>query len=410
MPACRLLGLLALCATTVVQAQQLFDASPGQQLHLYPADAAILSGGSNRNDLDCRVEPLEPRLDFDLKYRAGYLVHLAAEAIAPSGTSLRVLFRVYPLDAPNADPVYFQQRLRFPSRNVEDTGTAQFRGLYFLGPGRYQVDWLMRNSQGHVCSAHWQMRAPTPGHTGRLAAAARTNWIASFRQDTFAEEPPVLRRGIGERLTHVWLLVNLAPLNRERFKLSDYELESIMAMLRSLHREPSVGLFSLTAFSAIDRQVVYSAKRHTRLDFGALGEAIDAMAPGLVDVQALADPDGEWRFLADMLQTAIEAEGERPDAVVFLGPKIGREGRIPDGMLDLAVSSVPLFQFLFDRNPQSYPWEGAIESALKPLGLIVRNIIRPQDFGNALEDLLHVLEGDALPEPSEPTSHASGTQ
>ena len=233
------------------------------------------------------------------------------------------------------EPVYLQQNLDLPSRNVDDSGTAVFPGFYILGPGRYKIDWLMRNPEGRVCSSHWQTRAPTPGHTGRLAAAAMRNWIAPYRQNTFAEEPPVERGGGEERPLHVSLVVNLAPLEREQFKLSVYELESIMAMLRSLHREPSIGLFNLTAFSAIDGQVVYSAERHTRLDFAALGEAIEAMQPGLVDIEALADPDREWRFLAEVLNTALEAEHERPDAVVFLGPKIGRETRIPEGMVDV---------------------------------------------------------------------------
>ena len=85
MHARRVLGLFALCATPALQAQQLFDTSPGQPLNLLPTDGAILSASGNRNDLDCRVEPLEPRLDFDLKYRAGYLVHLAAESVAAHG-------------------------------------------------------------------------------------------------------------------------------------------------------------------------------------------------------------------------------------------------------------------------------------------------------------------------------------
>lgn len=406
----RLLGLFALCATSALQAQQLFDTSPGQSLHLLPTDGAILSASGNRNDLDCRVEPLEPRLDFDLKYRAGYLVHLAAESVAPTGATLRVLFRIYALDDPTAEPVYFQQRMEFASRDVDDSGTAVFPGLYFLGPGRYKIDWLMRNLEGRVCSSHWRTRAPTPGHSGRLAAAARKNWIAPFRLNTFAEEPPVARVGGDERPRHVSLLLNLAPLNRDQFKLTTYELESLMAMLRSLHREPSIGLFSLAVFSAIDRQVVYSAEQHTRLDFAALGAAIEALQPGLVDIEALADPDGEWRFLADVLRAALESERERPDALVILGHKIGREARIPEGMLNLAGSGAPLFQFVFDRNPQSYPWEGAIENALKPLGLIVRDITRPVDYSRALEDLLQVLAGEALPSSSEPPAQAFGEQ
>ncbi len=390
---------LALAAPSSLPAQRLFDAAPGERLRIPGPDRAVLAGSRNRTDLDCRVEPLDPQLAFDLNYRAGYLIHLRAEAVPSSGDRLHVLFRVQPLSASEAPPVYFRQAFDVPAARM-DGGSAVFPGRYLLGPGRYKVDWLMRNLQGRVCSAHWRIRAAQPGHTGRLAAAATPNFVAPDRQDPFADEPPVARAGEPANLLHISLLLNVAPLDRTRFKLSSYELNSLVGMLRSLHREPTIGRFSLAAFSGVDRQVVYAASERSRLDFAALGAALEDRDAGVVAVEDLADPEGEPRFLADFLNRALGPEASRPDAVVVLGPKVGREAAIPAEMLTIS-DPPPLFRIVFDRNPHSYPWPGALETALKPYGLAVSGVTRPQDYGRVLESLLDELGGDAA-EPGLP--------
>ena len=35
--------------------------------------------------------------------------------------------------------------------------TPTLGGSYTLGPGRYRVDWLMRNSREEVCADHWEI-------------------------------------------------------------------------------------------------------------------------------------------------------------------------------------------------------------------------------------------------------------
>ena len=379
-------------------AQELFESGPGTRLRFHSSDNAILSGDENRVDIGCSVEPQSPRLGFDLKYTAGYIVKVPAAAVSPSGERLRVLFRVRSLDGGNSEPVYFRQVFDLAPNVADGGGTAVFPGRYVVGPGRYEVDWLMRNLQGRVCSAHWRTRAPTPGHTGRLAAAATANLIAPHREDTFGAEPPVLRSsGLGAGL-HVELLVNLAPLDRDRFRLDPYEIDSVMGMLRSLHREPSIGLFSLTIFHTYDRQIVYSTAQQTHLDFEAIGEAIEAMPVGVVDVDALADAEGDKLFLAEVLSGALGPGGGSRDAVVVLGPKVDREARLEENMLAAAEASAPLFQFAYNRNPRSYPWPGAIESALRPYGLTLYSVTSPRDFSRALEGLLGAIDEADGPE------------
>ena len=387
MPRLNRLALVALAPAPLL-CQQLFDSAPGRPLHFHSSDTAILSGSSNRRDIDCRVEPLRPRLGFDLKYTAGYAVHVSADDVAADGDHLRVLFRISPS---GGEPVHFRQEFPISPRSATGGGTASFPARYVLGPGRYKVDWLMRNRRGNVCSAHWETRAPTPGHTGRLAAAATANLIAPYREEVFVAEPPVVRADDAASGRHISILLNLAPRDRERFKLNDYELESVIGMLRSLHREPDIGIFSLTAFTGIDRQVVYASERQTRLDFESLGAAVRAMEPGVVSAESLADPDGESTFLAQVLNDALRPAGSLPDAVVLLGPKVDREMRLSEELLDLPAAPPPLFQLSFTTNPRSYPWPGAIEAALRPHGLKAYSVTLPQEFSRALEDMLPAI-------------------
>ncbi len=397
----RALGLAVLTATGGLQAQQLFDAAPGSPLRFHASDSAILASDDDRDDLACRVEPQRPRLGFDLKYTAGYVVHVPADGVSPSGEQLRVLFRIRPLQSERAEPIYFRQSFTLGAHSADGGGTATFAGRFVLGPGRYEIDWLMRNLQGRVCSAHWRTRAPTPGYTGRLAAAAPANLIAPYREDTFDDEPPVARNeGLGKGL-HISLLVNLAPLERTQFKLSDYEIDSIMGMLRSVHREPSIGLFSLIAFHPYDRHIAYSTLRQPRLDFAGIGEAIRTMPAGVVEVNELQREDGDQEFLAGVLNKALGPDPGPRDAVVFLGPKVDREARIPDGAIEVTTVPAPIFQLAFNRNPRSYPWPGSIEAALRPIGLAQYSVTRPQDFSRALESLLSEIDGENIPAHAE---------
>ncbi len=396
------LGCAVLALPNSLWAQQLFDATPGSPIRFHASDSAILASNDDRTDIDCRVEPQAPRLGFDLRYTAGYVVQVPAGDVSSSGERLRVLFRVRAIGSERTEPVYFRQSFSLGSNSTESGGTGTFAGRFVLGPGRYEIDWLMRNIEGRVCSAHWRSRVPTPGYTGRLAAAAPANLIAPFRTDTFIDEPPVVRRAGPHAGLHLSLLVNLAPLERTRFRLSDYEINSIMGMLRSLHREPSIGLFSLVAFHPYDRHVAYSTMRQSRLDFASIGDAIRTMRAGVVGIDELQQEDGDQEFLTDILNAALGPEPGPRDAVVFLGPKVDREARLSAGAIAVGAAPAPVFQMAFNRSPRSYPWPGAIETALRPLGLTQFTVTRPQDFSRALENLLATIDQDALHARSAP--------
>ncbi len=379
----------------LLSGQERFGAGPDRVLHIIAGDRAVLSSEVDRTDLPCRVEPLEPRMDFEIKFQAGYLIHIPMAELGVDGDRLSVLFRIRPLAKEASEALYFTQYFDVPPIEEDAKGSVTLPGRYVLGPGRYRIDWLMRDRAGRVCSAHWETQAASLEGYEALASAAAANAIAAVRRDIFIDEPPVMRTGGGKRPLHVRFVLNLSPLEPSKPKLSEYDLAGLISMLRALHRQPGIDLFSVTAILASQEKIVYDMPRLSRIDFKALGEAVESIAAGTVEFSALRDPESGGRFLAGVLNRALRVGGNRADAVIILGPKADRDKRIPEGLLDIDGRHPPMFHFVYNRNPQSHPWRGAIGNALKPLGLIEYPIARPKDFGAALTDFMRRTAGAA---------------
>lgn len=391
--ACSLCFCAAVLPAGFLSAQERFGSGLDRTPHIIASDGAVLASDAARSDLSCRVEPLEPRMDFELKFQAGYLIHVPMAELASDGDRLNVLFRIRPLEEKTVAPFYFTQHFNVPPIREDATGSVTLPGRYVLGPGRYRIDWLMRDRAGRVCSSHWETEASSLEKYEQLAAAATANTIAADRRGLFLEEPPVMRGDTAKKPLHLRLVLNLSPLDPSKPKLSEYDLASLVAMLRALHREPGIGLFSMTAILASQEKIVYDMPRSSRIDFEALGEAIEGIASGTVDFSALKDPHSGERFLAGVLNHALSVGENRADAVIFLGPKVSRDAHIPSDLLHIDGKHPPTFHFVYNRNPQSHPWRGAIGDALKPLGLVEYPIARPKDFGAALADFVRRLDG-----------------
>src|SRR5262249_4419729 len=132
---------------------------------LHQSDMAVLESGEFGDDLPCKVTPGKPALRFDLRFHADYTVSIPVKSLAPGGEQLLVRSRITPI-ADQADEVLMADRFNVPDIPDDAKGLGSFSGGFALGPGRYRVDWLMRDSQGRHCSSHWQAEA-------KLAAGER---------------------------------------------------------------------------------------------------------------------------------------------------------------------------------------------------------------------------------------------
>ena len=148
------LPLLFLLAHSVVCSQALLDPA----FRLNQTDMAVLESSEFRDDLPCKVTPEKPALRFDLRFHVDYTVSIPVKNLTPGGNQLLVRLRITPI-ADQANEVLMTDQLNVPAIPEDAKGWGSFPGGFALGPGRYRVDWLMRDRQGRYCSSHWQADA-----------------------------------------------------------------------------------------------------------------------------------------------------------------------------------------------------------------------------------------------------------
>ena len=126
------------------------------------------------------------------------------------------------------------------------------------------------------------------------------------------------------------MLVNFAPQKADSAVLQPLDVKALVSILRSITREPRIGKFSMVAFNLQEQRVIFRQDDTSRIDFPALGEALDSLNLGTVDIRRLSQKHGETQFLADLIRR--EAGGDsQPDALVFAGPKAMLDQNVPGG-------------------------------------------------------------------------------
>jgi hypothetical protein len=147
-------GLLFMLAVSTVSGWAQTRLSPGS--HLQYADMAVLASRERRADFSCQVTPDKPGLGFDLRFHSDYRVTVPINALAHVGGWLQVAMRVTPA-ANSEEPVYLIHRYSVPDVPLGAKGEGELAGGFDLGLGRFQVDWMMRDGRGRVCSSHWEL-------------------------------------------------------------------------------------------------------------------------------------------------------------------------------------------------------------------------------------------------------------
>src|SRR5207302_1995804 len=84
-----------------------------------------------------------------------------------------------------------------------------------------------------------------------------------------------------------------------------------------LMRERRIRKFSIVAFNMQEQRVVYRQENTDQISFPALGEALNSLNLGTVDLKRLSQKHGETAFLADLLKEEMSNSKEHPDAVIF---------------------------------------------------------------------------------------------
>jgi hypothetical protein len=387
-PAWVLLSVFALAGLGLKAQTVMQGSGPGDLVRIFNTDAAVLEAQEARKDLPCSVTPvLKPVLGFDLRFHGGYEVSIPLKDLAGSEDLLTMIFRVTPESHKDA-PVYFSQRLSVPAIEENAKGNAYFQGGFDIGEGNYHVDFLMRDRSERVCSFFWDAQAELPPKDSQLVLMMAPNTIQAAEREPFKDEPPVEREQTSGPL-NVKVIINFAPQNSRSATLQPLDTNALISILRSVAREPRIRKFSIVAFNMQEQRVVYRQENTDQISFPALGEALNSLNLGTVDLKRLSQKHGETAFLADLLKEEMSSSKGHPDAVIFAGPKVMLDDSLPqDSLTHLADVDYPVFYMNFNLNPQANPWRDAIGSTVKHLKGYEYTISRPRDVWFAWTEIM----------------------
>jgi hypothetical protein len=376
--------IISCCLLGVVRAQVPL-AGVGTQLQLNGSDLAVLEAQEVRKDLACSVEPVKPVLGFDLRFHGGYDINLPLRDVAGNENLLSVLVRVTP-DSRKDNPAYFVQRINVPKLPDDAKGEAVLGGLFDLGEGKYHIDLLMKDRSERVCSFYWDAEAALADRDKEIRPDIAAGAVERAEYEQFNEEPPVERTS--DKPLNIKILVNFAPQNSSLSSLRPIDTLALVTVLRRLSREPQFGKFSVVAFNVQEQRVLYRQSSAERIDFPALGRAIQGVEPGKVDLKQLSQKHGEVSFLSDLIKKEI-ANGH-PDALIFVGPKVLLDDSVPEEDLKPLASDVtyPVFYMNYNLNPQAVPWKDAIGKAIRNFRGTEFSISRPRDLWFAVSEVV----------------------
>ena len=369
-----------------LQAQQVMQGSgPGNLVRTFSTDEAVLDAGETRKDLPCNVTSVKPVLGFDLRFHAGYEITLPLKELAGNEDLLTIIFRVTPA-ADKDNPTYFSQHYSVPKIEDDAKGDAYLSGNFDSGEGKYHVDWLMRDRAERVCSSSWDIDASVSAKDKQGDLSVAANSILASDNELFKEEPPVHRDSL-DGMLNVKVMVNFAAQHASSATLRPLDTSALVSILRNISREPRICKFSIVAFNMTEQRVLYRQDNADQIDFPALGNAVQSLAPGRVDFKKLVVKNSETDFLASLLQN--ELKRDEPDAVILAGPKVMLDESVPaDSLKTLENINYPVFYMNYNLEPQRNPWRDAIGNAVKKLRGYEYTISRPKDLWTAWSDIM----------------------
>lgn len=368
--------------------QKLIKASrPGEPVTLIPADLTILESPNPRKDIPCVVTPRKADLGFDLRFHSGYDVSVPMRELEGDGEVLTVVFRVFPQGNKNS-AVYFSQRFSVPAVDVDAKGDANLQGAFDLGEGKYHVDWMMRDKSERPCTGSWDVEAALSAKDSAVTPFIHPNTIAESQFEPFLDGPIPRRDEPADGGLNVKLLVNFAPESKSAATLAPVDLSAMVGILKTIEHDPRVGKLSLVAFNMQEHRVLYRQSLSEKIDFPALGAALQTMKLGTITLQNLGEKNGDTEFLGSLIEKEVGGPGS-PDAVVFAGPKAMLDSNVPeDDIRRIGTIECPVFYMNYNPDPQAVPWKDSIGHAVRVLKGTEFTITKPRDMWYATSEML----------------------
>ncbi|MGJ5814135.1 hypothetical protein [Paludibaculum fermentans] len=334
--------------------------------------------------LACTITHFNPALDYGLRIWTGFQVAIpAAEFQGKPDRSSAVVFRVTPQDG-QAKTKYLWVPFEVPTKFPEgaDLKKLELRmgGGFYVGQGKYSVDWLMADGKGRRCKASWKLNAsfkdvsPTVP-PGTVLAQGNEIW------------PGFPAPATGARQSHATIFLNAAPVWPRRVvtKLSPWDRQILLSSLNSLLRDGNFTSACVVVFDLERRNVIYRDASFNRRSMRQLIRQLAGVDLSTIDMATLKQGSSPKEFLENMLRQEVK-DPKQSDAFVFVGPTWRAGPKLPP--MDPALrESLPKTWFLA-FTPPAYAGDGdSVTSLVKSAKGKVVPIYRPADLADGIRSL-----------------------
>jgi hypothetical protein len=304
--------------------------------------------------LACRVQSIPPRLGMSFRIFSGFQADLDLAQIPARQTRLAVVFRVRQKNA-KAEPVYFWEGLEIPEATKRPPrSNAYLSGGFYLGPGQYEVEWLMSDDQDRLCRSRWPIdtKKSRTGETVLKAGAIEPLGLESWRGTEVRTTGPTAT-----------IFLNAAPLWRNRYftRLSSWDRSLLLGSLTAMLDLGGFRSVRVVAYDVPGRRVLFEESAFSRASYTKLAQVLREANFGLIDYGVLKEGPSEGAFLAQMVR-ADRGMAKPSDTVIFLGPELLRGVRkLPPEMESITEELGKSYYVALAREPA---WQGDLISKL----------------------------------------------
>jgi hypothetical protein len=301
---------------------------------------------ADATSLACRVQAIFPRMGMSFRLFSGFQATLELAQIPARESRVVVMMRVRQKSKTPQPPVYFWDGLLIPeAAKRPQRPTAFLSGGFYLGPGQYEVDWLMSDDQQRLCRSHWVLdtkkaRAPEGAlKAGMIEALGLESWRGTEPKTT------------GPTAT---IFLNAAPLWRNRYftRLSSWDRSLLLGSLTAVLDLGGFRSVRVVAYDMLGRRVLFEDNLFARPGYTKLAQALREANFGVVDYGVLKDGPTEGTFLAQLI--ADDRKAAKPtDITIFLGPELRGTRRLPEEMEKLTEQMPRTVYLALAREPVS---------------------------------------------------------
>jgi hypothetical protein len=332
--------------------------------------------------LGCAIRWNKPKLGFDLRYHAAFVADVPLETVRTS--DLFLILRVTP---EQGDAAYFKQTFRTPKEIPADVDLSkasyQVTGSFDAGPGRYRVEWLLRDHQGRACFQTESLLVPVTD-----GVQLKPNQIVASLDQEFKQEM-CLHNSSESTAAPVHLYVNYASSRPGLAAPAEHDREALLSMIRLFARDCSISQLNLTVFD-LERQHVLYRNDLGRVDFAELGNALSGAQHGTIAINTLSEPRSSVAFVQDLTAAAS-------GPILFIGPAAsGLNTKVPEGA---TFSSCEKCAYLhYEPQPVVEPdWIDAVGRWIRRVRGTKFDIRQPRDLLHAFPQISRMIRAAPAP-------------